>query len=560
MDIQLANQTITTNATDCHLTKGGYIAAASLLTLNLPSAPVSYLYSGWQSWSLTAWVDTDRPVRPMRPSSMHPMQTDPVYARETRPHGSWYGAVELPNGQTVFLGALGLESHVMLDRQSLVGWYETGKGEWFLASGDETEIFVRYAELLGERFGKGRDASTSVLRQTFGVNAQANAQDLHSAPYRVWCSWYSLYTEIYETQLLKILNDLDPFDSAQGLPFDIFQVDDGWQVGIGDWEPNAKFPSGMDRLAARVKETGRKAGLWLAPLLIVPSSSVYREHRDWLLHDENGKLVSAGFNWGEQLYALDTTHPAALDWLAALMKIVRGWGYDYAKLDFLYAGALPGKRYVDMPREAAYRNGLKVIRAALGEAYFLTCAAPILPSIGLCDGIRVGPDVGETYTSHRDDDLLMNFAAPGVRNALRTTFHRLWLQPLVHTDPDVVYFRSRQNNLTPEQKSLLQDMAQICNFKATSDIPAWLTDSERSALREFLESRPEVRKTGRTAYQIGDHEVDFDLHIGMPSQPDKFTNLQGAFISGLANVPALMKVFDKLGKNSLKKKLKQNPV
>lgn len=35
MDIQLANQTITTNATDCHLTKGGYIAAAPLLTLNL---------------------------------------------------------------------------------------------------------------------------------------------------------------------------------------------------------------------------------------------------------------------------------------------------------------------------------------------------------------------------------------------------------------------------------------------------------------------------------------------------------------------------------------------
>ncbi|MBE3117121.1 MAG: hypothetical protein IMZ50_00005, partial [Candidatus Atribacteria bacterium] len=241
-------------------------------------------------------------------------------------------------------------------------------------------------------------------------------------------------------------------------------------------------------------------------------------------------------------------------------KKVRAWGYDYVKLDFIYAGALPGKRHVDMPRETAYRNGLKVIRAALGEAYLLTCGAPILPSIGLCDGMRVGPDVAETYTSHRDDDLLMNFTAPGVRNALRTTLNRLWLQPLVNTDPDVVYFRSRQNNLTPEQKSLLQDLAQICNFKATSDIPAWLTDSERSALREFLESRPEARKTGRTAYQIGDHEVDFASHIGMPSLPDTFTNLQGAIIGGLANVPVLMKVFDKLGKNSLKKTLKQNPV
>ncbi|HEX7540551.1 MAG TPA: glycoside hydrolase family 36 protein [Anaerolineales bacterium] len=529
---------LTISAEKSQKTGEGKFLSGRHVSINLPAAPVRYLYSGWQSWSLTGWVDTDRPVRPMRPSSMYSLHTDPVYARETRPHGSWYGAVELPDGQVLFLGALGLESHVMLDGHSLTGWYETGDGEWFLATGDESEFMARYAGLLGERLGKG------------GVKA----------PYRVWCSWYSLYTEIYETQLLKILSDLGPFDSPQGLPFDVFQIDDGWQVSIGDWEPNAKFPSGMDGLATRIKETGRKAGLWLAPLVVVPSSSVYREHRDWLLHDQNGSLVSAGFNWSEPLYALDTTHPAALDWLAALMKKVRAWGYDYAKLDFLYAGALPGKHTVDMPREAAYRNGLKVIRTALGEAYLLTCGAPILPSIGLCDGIRVGPDVAGHFTSHRDDDLLMNFAIPGARNALRTTLNRLWLQPLVHTDPDVVYFRSRQNNLTPEQKSLLQDLAQICNFKASSDIPAWLTDSERSALREFLENRPEIRKTGRTTYQIGDHEVDFGSHIGMPPLPGKFTNLQGAVLGGLANVSVLMKVFDKLGKISMKRMLKQNPV
>lgn len=535
---------ITLNNLNLHITADEIRAAADYvlasgprLTVNLPTAPARYLYSGWQSWSLTAWVDVDHPIRPMRPSIMHPMQTDPVYARETRPHGSWYGAVELADGQTLFLGALGLESHVMLDGQSLTGWYEVGQNDilshdWFIASGNETEIFARYAELLGERLGKGRAMDT----------------------YRVWCSWYSLYTEIYEGQLLKILNDLGD------LPFDIFQIDDGWQVGIGDWEPNARFPSGMDGLASRVKETGRKAGLWLAPLLVVPSSSVYREHRDWLLHDENSGLVSAGFNWGEQLYALDTTHPEALDWLAALMKKVRGWGYDYAKLDFLYAGALPGKRHVDMPRETAYRRGLVVIREALGEAYFLTCGAPILPSIGLCDGLRVGPDVAGYFASPRDDILLMNFAAPGIRNALRTTLNRLWLQPLVHTDPDVVYFRTRQNRLTPEQKSFLQDLAEVSNFKATSDVPAWLTESEREALRGFLESRPEVQKTGRTSYRIADREVDFVSHIDMPSLPGGLTNLHGAIIGGLANIRPLMNLFDKAGKNSLKKMLDQNPV
>jgi alpha-galactosidase len=538
MNLQLNGQSLPSDATDIRITKGGAIATAPKLTLSLPSAPERFLYSGWQSWSLTAWVNTDRPIRPMRPSIMHPLQTDPFYARERRPNGSWYGAVELCDGQVIFLGALGLESHVMLDGQSLIGTYEQGDGDWFIANGDETEFMIRYAELLSERLGSGRPKSSP----------------------RVWCSWYSLYTEIHEQQLLKVLGDLGTLDSAHGLPFDIFQIDDGWQISIGDWEPNDKFSSGMDRLAAQIKETGRKAGLWLAPLLVVRSSGIYHEHKDWLLHDENSKLVSAGFNWSEPLYALDTTHPAVLDWLAALMKKIHSWGYDYIKLDFLYAGALPGKRFVEMPREAAYRNGLKTIRTASGEAYLLTCGAPILPSIGLCDGIRIGPDAAGHFSSHRDDDLLMNFAIPGTRNAMRTAFNRLWLQSLVNTDPDVVYFCTRQNNLSPEQKSLLQDLAQICSFKASSDIPAWLTETERSALRIFLENRPRVRKIGRTAYQIGDHAVDFGPHIGLPALPGTITQWQGAVIGGLANVPILMKVFDKLVKIKLQKMLKQYPV
>ena len=538
MILQINGFSLPSNAIDIRTTKGGIIANASHLTLSLPSAPERYLYSGWQSWSLTAWVNIDRSIRPMRPRSMHPMQTDPVYADKLVPNGSWYGAVELSGGRIIFLGALGLESHVTLNGQSLVGSYEKGEGEWFIATGDENEMMTRYAELLGESFGGKRTNSDP----------------------RVWCSWYSLYTEINEQNLLKILGDLGSLNSTHGFPFDIFQIDDGWQISIGDWEPNDKFSSGMDRLAAKVKATGRKAGLWLAPLLAVRSSSIFREHKDWLLHDEKGKLVSGGFNWSEPLYALDTTHPSVLDWLVTLMKKIRSWGFDYIKLDFLYAGALPGKRFVETPREAAYRNGLKVIRAALGEAYLLTCGAPILPYIGLCDGIRVGPDVAGHFSSHRDDDLLMNFAIPGVRNAIRTTFNRLWLQPLVNTDPDVVYLSSQQNSLIPEQKSLLQDLAHICNFKASSDIPAWLTDLERSELREFLESKPEVRKTGRTAYQIGDHEVDFGPHIGMPSPPSTFTNFQGAVLGRLANVSILMKVFDKLGKIKLQNWLKQNPV
>jgi len=532
-------------------TEGGIIISGSRVSLILPSEPLRYLYSGWQSWSLTSWVDISHPVRPLRPISQRPRVADPDYVDESRPNGSWYGAVEIDDGRVIFVGSLGLESHVLLEDRSLVGWYETGSGDWFFAIGDEIDIMTRYAELLGERF-----AATKKNSSFSPISVVGNI----TSPIRVWCSWYSLYTLISEVNLLKILSDLDSTSSGRRLPFDVFQIDDGWQAGIGNWEPNDKFPSGMKNMASCIHSSGRKPGLWLAPLLIVPSSSIFREHSDWLLHEENGGLVSAGFNWGEPLYALDTTHPAALEWLAALMVNIRAWGFEYAKLDFLYAGALPGKRHVDMPRENAFRNGLSTIREALGDTYLLTCGTPILPSLGLCDGIRIGPDIAGYFTSPIGDTLLMNFAFPGARNVLRTSLNRLWLKQLIHIDPDVVYFTSRQNSLSPEQRSLLQDMAHICNFKASSDIPSWLTEPENRSLREFLETTPEILRVGRTSFQIGDRQVEFGLHMGMPAMPNRITNILGEIISRLADVPVIMKLFENISKIAVDRMLGKYPV
>ncbi len=76
------------------------------------------------------------------------------------------------------------------------------------------------------------------------------------------------------------------FDELGDLPFDVLQVDDGWQVDIGDWEVNGKFPSGMNALAEKIKSTGRRAGLWLAPLIATKSSKLFHEHKDWFLRDE----------------------------------------------------------------------------------------------------------------------------------------------------------------------------------------------------------------------------------------------------------------------------------
>lgn len=505
------------------------IVSAASLRLKLAQPPKKFYRHGWQSWSLAAWTDP-APLPIQRPTLLHPMQLDPVYAFEKAPHSSWVGAVEFAEDDILLLGSLGLDAHVSLQGDHLEGNYESSGGGWLLVRGDEKAVFARYADELCKRFGQKTDRPSP----------------------RVWCSWYSLYTAIEERLLYSI------FDGLGDLPFDVLQVDDGWQISIGDWEANSKFPSGMHALAEKIKSTGRQAGLWLAPLIAVESSRLFREHPEWFLRDVRGKFVSAGFNWGERLFALDTTHPAALEWLAALMKQVRAWGFDYLKLDFLYAGGLPGKRHSDLPREQAYRHGLKIMREAMGAgAYFLTCGAPILPSLGLCDAIRVGADVSGKWEDRRDAVLLFNPTTPGTRNALRSTVNRLWLQPLVSTDPDVAYFVQKENVLSAQHRKLLQDLALVSQFKATSDLPHWMSAAEREALREFLETDPTVKRLSRAKFQLDDRIVDFTSALSLPEPPLGFARLQAALVGWLGNQAPALKMLKRMEDRSLQQKVRR---
>ena len=497
----------------------GILLHGTEAALDLPFPPVRFYRHGWQSWSLTTWQGSgDRIPRP-KPALLLPMQTDPRHVRDDRPNGSWVGAAELPDGRILLLGALGLETHVALDGNRLRGSSEGGPVEWIATVGSETDAFGRYASALLPVLGRGRT----------------------DAPPRVWCSWYSLYTAIDE----RILHGA--IDQVSGMPFEVFQVDDGWQAGIGDWEANRKFPAGVAALAAGIRAAGFVPGLWLAPLLAAPSSRLHREHPEWLLRDGKGRPVSAGFNWGEPLHALDCARPEVLAWLAGLMRKVRAWGFGYAKLDFLYAGALPGVHEAGMPREAAYRNALRVMREALGDAYLLACGAPVVPSLGLCDGLRGGPDVESEWDLPRDSLLLANYAAPGARNAVRTTVHRLWLDPLVHVDPDVAFFRSHRCSLDPYQKQMLRDLASVCGFKATSDIPEWLEPGERAELLQFLASRLRAARTGRYTFTVDGRRIDFSPAVPL-RRP---VPLVGGLVGWLAGRPVVLRCFDRMQRRAL---------
>jgi alpha-galactosidase len=462
------------------------IVTASSLSLNLPQRPKRFFRHGWQSWTLTTWLDPSEPPYPISAPQFRAKDEDPAYALSKTHVSAWVGAIELAEDDILLVGALDLSGRVELEGTSLKAFYEDEhENQWVLIRGKEEDVFAKYTSMLETKFGKTR---------------------FDKAP-RVWCSWYSLYKWINEHVIMNALHALGD------LPFDVFQLDDGWQITHGDWEPTKKFPSGMAELANRIKATSRTAGLWLAPFMVTKLSSIFRNHPDWLLKDENGEPVPVGLTWEGVPYALDVSHPDVLAWLDKLIRKVRNWGYDYLKLDFLYAGAIPGKRHQDTPREVAYRHAIKVMREAAGDAYILACGAPIIPTLGLCDGIRVGPDVSPYWLNSPLTVWLNNPNDTSTQNSIRTSLHRLWLKSIVNIDPDVMFFRSKHNALKSHEQQLLLDLGTISGFKATSDLPQWMNRQELDTLREFLEAEVQIQKISRYKYQLDGREVDFSPAI-----------------------------------------------
>ncbi|MEP6650806.1 MAG: glycoside hydrolase family 36 protein [Lapillicoccus sp.] len=204
-----------------------------------------------------------------------------------------------------------------------------------------------------------------------------------TAPPSVWCSWYHYFLEVAPADIEENLAAMDRLD----LPVDVVQVDDGWQSGIGDWDAYSERFRALPDLVARIRDRGRRAGIWVAPLTVGSRSRLAREHPEWLVGE-------GGRNWDQSLRGLDVTHPAAAAHLQASLRALHDLGIDYVKLDFLYTGALPGRRHEDVTPVAAYRRGLALVREALGDdTYLLGCGAPLLPSVGVVDAMRVSADV-----------------------------------------------------------------------------------------------------------------------------------------------------------------------
>lgn len=245
-----------------------------------------------------------------------------------------------------------------------------------------------------------------------------------SAP-SVVCSWYYLYGEFGEKNLVEALDYL----AKDRIEFNVMLIDDSWDRTWGNWQGNALWPSGMKAAAERIVRAGYKPGIWTCPVVVHSGSTLAAEHPEWILRLDDGTAYLYGGSRAN--YILDPTYPGVSDWLEGLFRRLRyDWGFVYFKLDFMQK-LVDNKRVVFYDRSAtrleAYRRVLEAIRRGVGpDAYISVCGGHYGGSIGIANSQRSGSDMKPSRM---------------VKTA-RQNLYRSWMNRLWHVDPDAMMVRN----------------------------------------------------------------------------------------------------------------------
>jgi alpha-galactosidase len=305
-------------------------------------------------------------------------------------------------------------------------------------------------ELSPIRLYSGRSMSGLLERYAEDTAEQMVPECRFAAPPTGWCSWYHYYGTDTEGAIRQNIDAIKASPLSNGLQ--VIQIDEGWTRdrdvarNWGDWLPGGKFPNGMKILVDEIHADGFMAGLWLAPFSVDKASQLYKDHPDWLVQTTGvegtlGPLAAQG-----GVFGLDLTRADVQNFIrTTFRRVFQEWDFDYIKIDFLAHGAIEGRRS-DQSKTGveAFRIGMRIIREEAGsDKFILNCGSPIAASIGLCDGMRIGMDVGGRWFApmNMKEWRYGNCCLKAAANSTiwRQWMHRAWW----HNDPDCVILRDR---------------------------------------------------------------------------------------------------------------------
>ena len=310
-----------------------------------------------------------------------------------------------------------------------------------------------------------------------------------------YTTWYNYYTNINEETILR---DLDAVDEH----IELFQIDDGYTTHVGDWLDidKEKFPNGLKPIVDRVHEKGLKAGIWLAPFAASVGSKILEEHPDWIKKTKRGKMFKAGGNWNG-FYPLDLDNKEVLAYLKKVFDYYIDLGFDFFKLDFVYATSIFPMNGKSRAQTQAY--SYKLLRSLARDKIILGCGANLMSSYGNFDYVRVGPDVSLIF----DDVFFMRMfhrERISTKVTIQNTIYRSFVNDLLFgNDPDVFILREDNNKLSKEQRIALSTINAIFGqILMTSDsietYPPYVSDTFDKIYEIFKESEdPQYQKVGK---------------------------------------------------------------
>jgi alpha-galactosidase len=436
-----------------------------VLTIEVAPERGQVYEEGWQSWS---------------PSTIYPVSGEPLRAPTQIAYRGGYGgtrpapepgqfqgegllAIDPGNGsEIVVVGAESAQDAVPTIRAILQG------GE-LIVSANGPILLSRHPA------ADGIPAALGAFGDGFAERAGVAA--LRPAP-TIWCSWYHYFTRVTEADMDENLAAIRQLE----LPVDVVQLDDGYQTMLGDWLTLSDRFVSLPGLVERIKAAGKRAGIWIAPFLVGARSQIFAEHPDWLVGGA-AEPVLANHNWDQDCFALDATHPGVQAYLTEVFSFFADIGFDFYKIDFIYAGALDGARHAGVTGVQAYRSGLDLIRNAIGpEAYLLGCGAPILPSVGKVDAMRISPDTAPHWKAWDDDQ-----SKPGGESAILTGTGRAWQQGRFWVnDPDCLIVRPE----VEKREEVAANVEQHGGLRGSSDRIAALDDWGLAETRRLLGTVP----------------------------------------------------------------------
>jgi alpha-galactosidase len=420
---------------------------------------------GWQSWTpTTTYRFRDQQFRPASELAHRSGYggTRPVIPADQF-QADGFMVVDPGNGGNV----LAVCAATPTDEIPVIRATRDGNGLVLSAAGD---VEVRWSDPAG---------GIRSAQAAFGerVRQSAGHSQIRPAP-TIWCSWYQYFTAVTEADIVENIAEIDRLQ----LPVDVIQLDDGYQREIGDWMQLSDRFESLSAIVQRIEDTGRRAGVWLAPFLAGARSAIATDNPDWLVRDDGEPLVAI-VNWEQDNFALDLTHPGVRDYLGEVFGFLLEVGFDFFKLDFVYAGALDGLCHdPDVSGVQAYRSGLDLIRELVGDAYLLGCGAPILPSVGKVDAMRISSDTAPHWRPTTGE-----MQAPGGEPALLGGMARCWQHGRFWVnDPDCFLVRP-----SVERRELLaQHTARYGGLRGSSDRIAELDDWGLHMTRELLSAVP----------------------------------------------------------------------